>query len=546
MAGKKVNAQTRVRKKASLAEEVRIELTRVLESPDFETSQRSRDFLRFVVEETLGGRSRTLKGYTIATQVFGRGKDFDPILDPIVRIEAGKLRRALERYYLMNGGQNPIRIEIPKGTNVPTFHEQIRIEPDKTSRTKGASDVSFKGSWPSVLVRPFQNLTGDPDKDYLGIGLATELASEISRFQEIKVLLYNPEGQGRRAEDQGARFEIQGNIREDRAGIKLAVNLIDTTSNKQIWSHTFSSDFEAAQLIAFQEKIAQEIAAKTAGVNGVIVKTLSQESKNKPPSQLKTYEAVLRYYEFYLMHTPESFLRAKEALEHAVRLEPECGQVWGLLGRIYANIFSLELPGFETALEKAREYAIKGVHLSPENQRCRAILAQVFMFSNEIDAALIEANRALALNPNSIFMLDGIGYLLTLLGDWERGANLIKEVMRRNPYYNLYVHYALWMDWFRQEDYEQAHLETLNFRRSSLFWEPLMQAATFGQLGRYEEGKRAVEKLLELKPDFPSRGRILIKHYIKFDDIFDRIIDGLDKVGLSLIGDGPHELSDSK
>jgi adenylate cyclase len=451
-----------------------------------------------------------------------------------VRIEAGKMRRALDRYYLLSGKRDPVRIEIPKGTNVPRFHEQAGMEADEIPDTKDAAEVSFEGAWPSVLVRPFQNLTGDLDKDYLGIGLATELASEISRFQEIRVLLYRPEGHGRRASDQGARFTIEGNIREDTAGIRLAVNLIDTMRNEQIWSDTYSSDFETARLIAFQEKIAQEIAAKTAGVHGVISKTLSQEAKEKPQCQLKSYEAVLRYYEFYMKHTPESFVRAKEALEHAVRLDPECGQVWGLLGRIYANIYSLELPGFETALEKARGYAIRGVQLGPDNQQCRVVLAQVFMFSNEIDGALTEANRALALNQNSLFLLDGIGYLLTLLGDWERGSALIKEVMRRNPYYNLYVHYALWMDWLRQEDYEKAHLETLNFRRPSLFWEPLMQAATFGLLGRYEEGKQAVQKLLELKPDFPSRGRILIRHYIKFDEIVDRMIEGLSKVGLKV------------
>lgn len=534
MTKEKDHALSQGRKKDLSSDNIRAELERILKSPNFEASQRSKDFLRFVVEETLAGRSHTLKGYTIATQVFGRGKDFDPILDPIVRIEAGKLRRALDRYYLMQGGKNPIHIEIPKGTNVPTFHEQTRMEPDKKSEREDAAEVSFEGSWPSLLVRPFRNINGDPDKNYLGLGLATELASEISRFQEIRVLLYSREEHERRASDQGARFTIEGNIREDESGIKLTVNLIDTRLNKQIWSEMYNSDLDAAQLIAFQEKIAQEIAAKTTGEHGIIARVLSVESRNKPPFELKTYEAVLRYYEYDLTLSPDSFLRAKEALELAVNQEPEYGQTWSLLGRLYANVYSLELPGYETALEKAIEYTKKGIQLSPDNQRCRGLYALALMFSNEINAALIEANRTLALNPNSLYLLDGIGYLLTLLGDWEHGPELIREVMRRNPYYSFYVHYALWVDWIRQEDYEQAHLETLNLRRPSLFWDPLMQAATFGQLGRHEEGKKAVEKLLKLKPNFTSRGRILIKHYIKFDEIVDRIIDGLEKVGLKV------------
>jgi adenylate cyclase len=531
---KEKNEQAKVRKKIPPAAVIRAELRRILESPDFEASQRSKDILRFAVEETLSGRGHTLKGYTIATQVFGRGKDFNPTLDPIVRIEVGKLRRALDRFYLLRGKRDSVRIEIPKGTNVPRFHEQTGMDATDTSGAIDASETSLEGSWPSVLVRPFQNLTGDPDKNYLGLGLATELASEISRFQEIRVILCSQEAGGRRTADQAARFIIEGNIREDKHAVKLTVNLIDTMGNNQIWSESYRSDLEAAQLIAFQEKIAQEIATKTTGERGIIATALSQESRDKLPIQLKTYEAIVCYYEFDQKQTPESFFRAKEALEHAVNIEPECGQVWSMLGRLYGNIYSQELPGYETALDKALEYARKGVQLNPANQRCRLILAFVYMFNNEIAAALREINRALALNPNSLFLLHGFGYLLTLLGDWERGPLLIREAMKRNSNYGFYVHYALWVDWIRQGKYEQAYLETLNFIRPAFFWEPLIKAATLGLLARYEEGKQALEKLLELKPDFPERGRILIKHYIKFDDLVDRVIEGLKKIGLEV------------
>jgi hypothetical protein len=90
------------------------------------------------------------------------------------------------------------------------------------------------------------------------------------------------------------------------------------------------------------------------------------------------------------------------------------------------------------------------------------------------------------------------------------------------------------VDCLRQEEYERAHLETQCLRRPSIFWDPLAKAATLGLLGRYEEGKQFVKSLLKLKPDFPSRGRILIKHYIKFDDIVERVIEGLQKVGLKI------------
>lgn len=88
---------------------------KIIASSEFHATRRQREFLTFVIEQTLAGRSDNLKGYTVATQVFGRTEDFDASVDPIVSIQANKLRRALERYYLVDGRFDPIRIDIPKG-----------------------------------------------------------------------------------------------------------------------------------------------------------------------------------------------------------------------------------------------------------------------------------------------------------------------------------------------------------------------------------------------------------------------------------------------
>jgi len=95
------------------------ELQRVVDSPDFETSDRNRAFLRFVVENTLAGRR--VKGYDVAVEVFGRPASFNATTDPIVRIECGKLRKALEVYYLKSGRRNPLRLAIPKGSYRAVF-----------------------------------------------------------------------------------------------------------------------------------------------------------------------------------------------------------------------------------------------------------------------------------------------------------------------------------------------------------------------------------------------------------------------------------------
>ncbi|MEA3232104.1 MAG: hypothetical protein U9Q05_10170 [Thermodesulfobacteriota bacterium] len=510
------------------------QLARLKASSDFTATPQQRKLLDFVVFETLAGNTNEIKGYTVATRVFGRGLDFNQSLDPIVSVQANKLRRALERYYLTAGKHDFIRIDIPKGTYVPTFNEHTNGQTDGTSISGEGSGIRFEGSWPTVLIRPFQNLTGDPELNYLTVGLATELAMEITRYQDIRVLMYDPEVHGKRASDIVARFVVDGSVRKDQTGIKVAVQLVDTKTNTQIGGDMHRSNFEAAQLIAFQENVAQVIAAKIAGEDGIISKNLSIESKNIPPSDLKTYEAIRRYYEFNMVFSGDTFLRALEALKIASVNEPECGLVWAMLGRLYATNYSLELMNLVTPLEDAIGFAEKGVYLNPDNQRARLILALTRLLSNEISAGLAEVERALVLNPNSLLFMDHIGYLFTLFGDWERGPAQIRKAIKLNPYYDISVHYVLWVDWVRQEKYEQAYLEALNFRRPMLFWDPLIKAATFGQLGRIEEGRKATEDLLKLKPDFQTRGRVLIGHYVKFEEIVERIIYGLGQCGLEI------------
>jgi len=517
---------------APSAELIQQQLNRILDSPEFMATGAQRSFLQFVVAKVLDGRADEIKGYSVATQVFGRRDDFDQSTDPVVSIHANKLRRALERYYLLAGLMDPIRIDMPRGTYVPTFTEQTVVGPDADSVGERSAE-DMEDSWPSVLILPFKNLIGDPEKDFLGIGFSTELAVEIARFQEIKVL-FPLEEQTKTASTSGYRFVLGGNIYEAGEEIKITAHLTDMKTGKQIWGDTHQSSVETSGLLAFQERVVHITAAKTTGEYGVIPKTMAIESRSKPPSELNTYEAILRFYEYDHTLTPDSFTRAMKSLTRAAVIEPDCGQVWSMLARLYANVHSLDYSGFENPLEKAIECAEEGARINPDNQRAVGTLALVRFFSNELSSSLAEAERALVLNPNSLFVLDGLAYVMTLAGQWQRGTRLIRKVMRLNPFYRPVVHYALWVDCLRQEDYDRAYLEIMSLKRPAVFWYPLAKAATLGLLGRTAEAEKFVKKLLESKPDFPRKGRTLIEHYIKFDEIAERVVDGLGKAGLDI------------
>jgi adenylate cyclase len=244
MSGKKhVSPPTGPGSRGELADDaIREQLDRILASREFHATARMRDFLRFVVEETLAGRSDQLKGCTIATAVFGRDRDFDPGLDPIVRIQAGKLRRGLERYYLVAGREDPIRIDIPKGRYVPFFVEQPRSASGASADPVPESSVG--GATPSVAAMPFDNLTGDTEQDYFVDGLLSELTVELGRYQDIIAI---PSGGAEPAPNDpknakaagsrlGARFLLGGTLRTDAERAKVTLQLTDTATGRQVWS----------------------------------------------------------------------------------------------------------------------------------------------------------------------------------------------------------------------------------------------------------------------------------------------------------------------
>ncbi|MFT5699166.1 MAG: adenylate cyclase [Desulforhopalus sp.] len=519
------------------ADAIRNQLQRILASIEFTATESQRKFLTFVVLETLAGNSNEIKGFTVATRVFGRGDDFDQATDPIVSIQANKLRRALERYYLVTGHNDPIRIGIPKGTYIPVFTQQ---SPDKSvagamSGTDRASGVGY--AWPTILICPFLNLTGDTALDWLGPGFASELRMEITQQRDIKVLRGIPAGDGKQSTDTSARFVIDGEILKDVEGIQVIVTLTDTLSNLQLWSNRLNCGNDPSLLIGFQKIIVQTVAAQIGCEQGIIAKTILAESTDKAPENLKTYEAILRFIEYFQDPTKERFIQALDTLEHARKLEPLCGKIWSMLARLHIIIYAYEIPGFavDDARTKAISYAEKGAKLAPDNQFARVILAFIRMITDEKTAAGREVQTAYDLCPDSVVLMDTIGYVMALTGKWEQGSELIRKAIRRNPYYPNYVHYALWANWIRQKDYEQAYQETMHLRNPQVFWEPLVKAATLGHLGRLEEGQSCIADLLALKPDFPSRGYILIERFIKFKDIADSTVSGLKKCGLEFV-----------
>src|SRR5437879_3586550 len=116
-----MNPRSRLMNNTPTTEEIRATVERMVTSDVFSRSPQLGAFLRFVVEAGLRGKSDRIKGYTIGVEVLRRDQSFDPQADPIVRVEATRLRRTIERYYSGPGAHDTIIVDLPRGSYIPTF-----------------------------------------------------------------------------------------------------------------------------------------------------------------------------------------------------------------------------------------------------------------------------------------------------------------------------------------------------------------------------------------------------------------------------------------
>jgi len=499
--------------------------------------------LSFVVGETLEDRASRLKGYTIAVDVYGRTENFDPQADPIVRLEASRLRRALEHYYLKAGRNDPVRIEIPKGGYIPTFQSVNMPLPGNLAPALESRDDA-PSTEPSIAVMPLVNLNGDPEQAYFADGLTEELTTELARYQDFQVIAsqstmrfkdqkVDPRQAG---QDLGVRFLLAGSVRKYLKTIKVTICLLDTSSGKQIWGESYKRDLTAANLFSVQEDIAGSVVGAISYQYGLTNRRLSKESRKKAPADFEVYDAVLRCYHYDSEFTLEAFEKALAALEQAIRIDPEYGLAWAMLGVLHADNHIFEFCEMEAPLDKALIFARKGVTLAPDNQFANGALTIVYFYRGDKDLFLQQAEETIALNPNSPYAAGYTGWHMMLYGEWDRGLALLKKGIKLNPYHPGWFHIATYMDSYRRGDYEAALAEAQKLNYAQFYWDPLMRAAALGQLGRQKEAKKAIEQLLKMEPNFRNRANRMIGRLVKVDDLIDKIVVGLQKAGsVSLI-----------
>ncbi len=521
-------------KRADRSERTRVrgELEHIVASEDFDASRRSRDFLRFIVEEALAGRGGALTQAGIAIGVFGRRDDFDAVVDPIVRIQAGRLRRSLERYYLLSGAVDPLRIELPRGTYVPVFRPLAERERGSVDRPYAPAPLAGPAAdWPRVALGRFEPATGAEQES--ATRLMETLLLELGRYPDVQVSLQSDLAPGMASRNDCPRFSLRGRMREEDGDVRVTARLVDHTSGAQVWGDEYYGKAGPGRWSGSLDDIGRVIAARVGGEEGVVMQLLAAEHRTRRLGPLTPHCAIMLSHRFSLTHDPEGLAAALHALRQVVAEEPGCGPAWSRLAGLCLTNHALEITKPESSLDEALDHAQRGLSLDPANRRARCVLAAALLVKGELGAARHELDAALRLTPDSLVYLEVIGHLLSLLGD-KRGPALVRRARERNPHCLPHASFGLWFDHLRRGELEAAYEEALAYRDPAFFWRAVMRATCLAHLGRIREAESEVAEILRERQDFAARGRVLIGRFIKFPEVTGQIIGGLAKAGLKL------------
>ena len=565
----------------------REELERVLASAEFDASDRLRSFLRFVVEEALAGRAERLKAYTIAVEVFGRDPgSFDPQLDPVVRMEAGKLRRRLGRYYLGAGRGDAVRIEIPKGTYAPTIGWQ------RDEKTAGAATVgrfalarrrpSTRTLWglsglalaglvllttiwlrseaptrqvaaerplpqergPAIIVLPFENLSGSDTGDVFAGGLTEELISNLTRFGELRLYSTFASFEEKPSADPvelnkrlDVGYVIKGSVRRDAEQVHLITHLIKAETGQVLWSQTYDRPLTPENVFAVQEQLAADLASQLAQPYGIINGVTADAFRQQRPQTLFAYDCVLRALDYRRTQAREKHAAALACLEQAVRRDPGYGDAWAFLAYMYLDQYRFGGYGprsYDPAfLERATTTACHAVELDPDGVYPLLALSTVHFYRREFAEAAEINRRLLALSSTNPEVLAQVGWRTAYAGNWDEGIALVKEAIDRSIKAPWFYQTVIAFDDYRRGDYRAALAEVEPIAGLGTVQLPVLLAAIQGQLGNQDGARRALDRAMALNPLFLADPRTAMRRHNTPEDVIDKIIDGLIKAGWS-------------
>jgi len=314
-------------------DEVAKQLHRILASKTFRQTDRIKRFLDFIVKETVAGRADKLKEFSVGVEVFGRDSAFDPRFDPIVRVQARRLRAQLERYYAEEAAPDEMVLEVPKGRYAVIFKDG---KPTKASPSKkSASSVLISRN--TVLALPFADLSSAGDQKAFCGGLNEEIIHTLTMMKTIRLAAWSgaalKEGEldlEQVASRANASIVITGSVRKFGAEMRVTANLIDTASGCYLWSTSICRNSEES--FALQEEVAQAVAQK---LEAEITAAVQGKTSGPPARNLAAYNLYTQGRYHLNQRTEEGLRKAVEFFERAIVEDGQFAQAYSGLADSY-------------------------------------------------------------------------------------------------------------------------------------------------------------------------------------------------------------------
>ncbi len=377
----------------------------------------------------------------------------------------------------------------------------------------------------------------------LAEGLTDDIVTGLSRFSYLRVIarsstprLADSAGDVRSVgKELGARYVMEGTLRQAGGKLRLAVQLVDAVSGAHLWAENYERPFSPEAVFELQDDLVPRIVSMVAGMNGVLPRSMSEAVRGRAPEQLSPYEAVLRSFGYLERVTPEELAVSRSGLELAVGKEPDYADAWAMLALLclqdYAQGFGLQPDSLARGLDAAR----RAVEAAPSSPLALFSLAQALFFQKEFESFRNAAERAAALNPMDGNSIAFLGELLTYSGDSERGLALAGRAKQLNPNHPGWYWYADYYNAYRQGDDRGALAVAHKINLSGHWGTHVATAAACGQLGQRDAAGKALRELLKLRPDFAATVRSDLEKWWE-PEYVERLIDGLRKAGLEIAG----------
>ena len=378
-------------------------LARIVDSRTFRRSQRHRTFLQHVVAAALEGRQDELKEVVIGIEVFQRNiADYDPRQDPIVRVEAGRVREKLARYYADEGGSDAFEIQIPVGGYLPQLSRRVAAH----------APVRSLGSF---AVLPFANLSPHADDAIFCEALADQLIDLMSRVPGVRVIGRQSAVRARAQSVDvkvmgkllGVNHVVEGSVQRAGSRYRCIAQVFRVRDRVCIWSQRFESDIGGqpanTDLFAFQDRVAAAVCDAIAHPETSDVKAPSPSSTARVFSlNAEARDLYERARYLVQLRSREGFEKGIALLRQSIALDPAFAPAHSQLGIACSAYYGIMARPTLPAFREVEQHARRALELDPLDGDARALLAMIaFRIDRDWPRAEPMFREALRVAPNS-------------------------------------------------------------------------------------------------------------------------------------------------